>query len=75
MDRREEAVALMNGQRLRNVKACLAQNDRAGKGTGVRLTYSHMNAISSSPVLAFQGAPRMKTDVEYQIRQAEPTNL
>ena len=63
-----EARNIMDQTRLNNVRACYSKNDKAKPGAGVRLTYGWENTLSSTFVDSYKGPPRMKTDVEYQIR-------
>ncbi|KAG8529255.1 uncharacterized protein KY384_005890 [Bacidia gigantensis] len=63
---REEALSTMNGDRIRNVRQCFTHNKR--RGQGIRFGYGFGGGLSESFIPAFNGAPRMKTDLEYQIR-------
>ena len=69
---RSEAVDLMNTSRPHNVKQCFAQNN--APGTGLRLGYGAGGGLSESFVQRFQGIPRMKTDIEHQIRYVCPSD-
>lgn len=65
---RSQAIAAMYEQgRLRNVKQCFSMNDQRN-GWGVRLAYGWQGAENISPMPPYQGKPRMKTDIESQIR-------
>ncbi|KAL8797596.1 MAG: hypothetical protein Q9195_000413 [Heterodermia aff. obscurata] len=63
---RPEAVEKLNAGRLPNVKQCftLLENKR---GAGIRLNYGYGGNLGQNFVPAFEGTPRMKTDIEYQI--------
>lgn len=63
---RREAIDTMSSARLQNVKQCFAFNIRPGEA--VRLAYGYGGGLSQSYQAAFTGSPRMKTDVEYQIK-------
>ena len=56
----------MNASKLSKVKQCYTHNNK--RGTGTRYAYSPGGGLSESYISAFQGTPRMKTDIEYQIR-------
>lgn len=62
---REDATNIMNETRLSNVKQCYAFNAR---GSGHRLSYGWGGGLVSAYVPAWSGPPRMKTDVEYQVK-------
>ena len=62
----EEARELMLETVLPNVKQCYSFKGRGG----VRLTYANKGGVNSTYIDHFQGLPRMKTDVEVQIRYA-----
>ena len=66
VEKRDEAIKLMNRSRLNNVKQCFTLN--VDPGTGCRLGYGYGGGLSETFVPRFQGIPRMKTDIEYQIR-------
>ena len=63
---RKEAITAMNREKLHNVRQCLALNERPGDG--LRLGYSLGGGLSQSYQPGFKGTPRMKTDIEYQVR-------
>lgn len=56
-----------DGGKLRNVKQCFSVNDRK-PGWGIRWGYGRGGEPTSAPIPPFQGRPRMKTDIESQIR-------
>ena len=56
----------MNNERLHNVRQCFTLSDRVGDG--IRLGYGFGGGLSQSYQAAFRGTPRMKTDIEYQIK-------
>ncbi|KAI2786749.1 hypothetical protein POX_g09141 [Penicillium oxalicum] len=67
----EEASSLMfDGPRLRNVLRCFSIDSRDQR-RGVHLSYNREGAPSQSPVQAFKGYPRMKSDVASQTRHQE----
>ena len=67
---RQEAIDTMSSERLHNVKQCFSFNIRPGEA--VRLAYGWGGGLSQSYQPAFKGSPRMKTDVEYQIKYVCP---
>ena len=68
IERLEEASSvLFDGVRPRNVKRCYCI-DRKDKRRGIHLSYSRMGEPSQAPVPAYNGSPRMKSDLESQIR-------
>lgn len=68
IESRPEAQSIMHdGGRLRNVKQCFSVNDRK-LGWGIRWGYGRGGEPTSGPIPPFQGRPRMKTDIESQIR-------
>ena len=64
IENNEEARELMLRTVLPNVKQCYSFKGRGG----VRLTYANKGGLNSTFVDPFSGVPRMKTDVEIQIR-------
>ncbi len=62
---RGEAIAKMKATRLSNVKQCFTQNVKPG--TGLRLNYGYGGDLAQGYIGPFNGVPRMKTDIEYQI--------
>jgi len=68
IERLEEASSvLFDGARPKNVKRCYCI-DRKDKRRGIHLSYSRMGEPSQAPVPAYNGSPRMKSDLESQIR-------
>ncbi|KAL9026519.1 MAG: hypothetical protein Q9196_004825 [Gyalolechia fulgens] len=65
IENRQDAVNTMSDTRIQNVKQCYAPNVRPG--TGIRFSYGWGGGLSENYVPAFNGPPRMKTDVEFQI--------
>ncbi len=57
---------MMNHERLNNVRQCFALNERPGDG--IRIGYGYGGGLSQSFQPGFRGSPRMKTDIEFQIR-------
>ncbi|KAL8953621.1 MAG: hypothetical protein Q9222_000547 [Ikaeria aurantiellina] len=66
---RADAVNAMSDARLRNVKQCFTHNVRSG--TGIRFSYGFGGGLSENFVPAFNGPPRMKTDVEFQVNACQ----
>ncbi|KAL8785930.1 MAG: hypothetical protein Q9213_003079 [Squamulea squamosa] len=64
IDNRKDASDLMNATRLPNVKQCFTHNT---KNTGHRFTYGWGGGVVQGHVPAWNGQPRMKTDVEFQV--------
>ncbi|THC91439.1 hypothetical protein EYZ11_009106 [Aspergillus tanneri] len=68
IERLEEASSvLFDGQRPRNVKRCYCI-DQADRRRGIHLSYSRAGEPSQAPVPAYNGNPRMKTDLASQTR-------
>ncbi|KAL8705541.1 MAG: hypothetical protein Q9201_001358 [Fulgogasparrea decipioides] len=65
IDSRPDAVNVMSDTRLQNVKQCFTHNVRPG--TGIRFSYGWGGGLAENYIPAYQGPPRMKTDVEYQV--------
>ncbi|BDD63230.1 hypothetical protein MAP00_008150 [Monascus purpureus] len=64
----EEATSvLFDSQRPRNVKRCYCI-DPSNRRRGIHLSYSRSGEPSQAPVPAFNGSPRMKSDLASQIR-------
>jgi hypothetical protein len=63
---RNDGVAALEGNNSRNVKQCYTLNNQAG--SGLRLSHGFGGGLSQSYVEPFKGIPRMKTDLEYQIK-------
>jgi hypothetical protein len=58
---------LFDGVRPRNVKRCFCI-DKTDKRRGIHLGFTRTGEPIQSPVPAYNGHPRMKTDVETRIR-------
>ncbi|KAL8711114.1 MAG: hypothetical protein Q9220_004495 [cf. Caloplaca sp. 1 TL-2023] len=69
VDSRADAVNVMSDARLRNVKQCFTHNVRSG--TGIRFSYGFGGGLSENFVPAFNGPPRMKTDLEFQVNTCQ----
>ena len=65
MEDRGKAIAAMKSTRLTNVKQIFSQNNK--RGTGLRLNYGYGGNLAQNYIPEYQGVPRMKTDIEYQI--------
>ncbi|KAL2003571.1 hypothetical protein VTN02DRAFT_3237 [Thermoascus thermophilus] len=63
----EASSVLFDGQRPRNVKRCYCI-DQADRRRGIHLSYSRTGEPSQAPVPAYTGRPRMRTDIDSQIR-------
>ena len=63
-----EAKDLMSNGHIYNVRQCLCLNDAARVGAGIRLIHGYANTLSSNSIDPYSGPPRMKTDLEFQIR-------
>ncbi|EGD94533.1 DNA repair protein Rad18 [Trichophyton tonsurans CBS 112818] len=64
----EEASKIMfDGARPRNVKRCYCI-DSGDRRRGIHLAFNRTGDPSQSPIPAFTGRPRMKTDIDIQIR-------
>lgn len=64
----EEASKIMfDGARPRNVKRCYCIDSR-DRRRGIHLAFNRTGDPSQSPIPAFTGRPRMKTDIDIQIR-------
>lgn len=66
---RKEAIDVMHSARLSNVKQCFAHNN--DPGTGLRLAYGYGGGLSQNYIAPFRGTPRMKTDIEWQIKSVD----
>lgn len=66
IENRNDGVAALEGDKSRNVRQCYTLNNQAG--SGLRLGYGYGGTLSQSFLDPFRGIPRMKTDVEYQIK-------
>ncbi|OJJ34299.1 hypothetical protein ASPWEDRAFT_173721 [Aspergillus wentii DTO 134E9] len=68
IERLEDASSvLFDEQRPRNVKRCYCI-DRADRRRGIHLSYSRTGEPSQAPVPAYNGNPRMKSDLASRIR-------
>ncbi|KAL1995373.1 hypothetical protein VTN49DRAFT_1560 [Thermomyces lanuginosus] len=63
----EATSTLFDGPPLRNVKRCFSIDQR-DRRRGFHLAYGRHGQASSTPVAAFEGRPRMKSDIDAQIR-------
>lgn len=64
----EEASEVLYGSdRLHNVRRCYSF-DPNSKRRGLHLTYTRSGEASQDPIAEWNGAPRMRTDIEAQIR-------
>ncbi|KAL9129739.1 MAG: hypothetical protein Q9217_001897 [Psora testacea] len=68
---RKEAIARMNEARIPNVRQCFTHNNKSG--SGARFGYGFGGNLSETYIHPFDGTPRMKTDVEYQINAQRGT--
>ncbi|KAL8673351.1 MAG: hypothetical protein Q9168_002230 [Polycauliona sp. 1 TL-2023] len=64
IETRQEVMKVMNETRLSNVKQCYTHNTR---GSGLRYSYGWGGGLIQGYVPPWNGQPRMKTDVEYQV--------
>ncbi|KAK9561447.1 Structural maintenance of chromosomes protein 6 [Aspergillus fumigatus] len=68
IERLEDASSvLFDGQRPKNVKRCYCI-DRTDRRRGIHLSYSRTGDPIQAPVQAYNGSPRMRSDLESQIR-------
>ena len=65
-ERRDDGVKALEGASSLHVKQCYTLNVKPG--SGLRLTHGYGGGLSQSYIDPFKGVPRMKTDVEYQIK-------
>ncbi|RAK74372.1 DNA repair protein SMC6 [Aspergillus fijiensis CBS 313.89] len=65
-DLEEASSVLFDGQKPRNVKRCYCI-DPTNRRRGFHLSYSRNGEPSQAPVPAYNGSPRMKSDLAYQI--------
>lgn len=75
-DRREGEQLMYAGARPKNVKQCFTLHSGSGRrGWGIRLGFMQGNGnnATSSPIKPPHGKPRMKTDVDSQIRYQKET--
>ena len=66
IENRDDGVAALLGDKSRNVKQCYSVNVKPG--SGLRLSRGFGGGLSQNYLDPFIGIPRMKTDVEYQIK-------
>lgn len=66
IENRKNAIDTMSNARLANVRQCFALNVRPGEG--LRIAQGYRGGLSQSHIPAWRGSPRMKTDIEYQIK-------
>lgn len=62
---REDGVAALEGPNRINVRQCFSLNAHRG---GLRLSYGYDGGLTQNFIEPFRGIPRMKTDIEYQIK-------
>lgn len=62
---RENGVAALEGPTRTNVRQCFTMNSQRG---GLRLSYGYGGGLTQNFIEPFRGIPRMKTDIEYQIK-------
>jgi chromosome segregation ATPase len=68
IEKLEEASSILfDGNRPRNAKRCYCI-DQADRRRGIHLSYSRTGEPSQSPIPAYTGRPRMRTDLDSQIR-------
>ncbi|KAJ5469449.1 hypothetical protein N7539_009067 [Penicillium diatomitis] len=71
VEKLEDATSLMfNGERLKNVARCFSIDSRDQR-RGIHLSYNREGGPSQSPVAAYKGYPRMKSDAASQTRHQE----
>lgn len=66
-DLEEASAVLFEDPRPKNVKRCYSI-DKADRRRGIHLSYSRTGEPSQTPVPAYTGRPRMRTDIDSQIR-------
>lgn len=66
IDDRRDAIAIMDDNKLLNVKQCLTPNN--DPGTGLRLAYAYGGGLTQSYQQAWRGNPRMHLDKDSYIR-------
>ena len=66
-DLEEASRTLFDGDRPKNVRRCFCI-DKRDKRRGIHLAFNRAGEPTQSPVSAYNGHPRMKTDTETQIR-------
>jgi hypothetical protein len=63
----EASKILFEGGRVRNVRRCLCIDAR-DRRRGVTLSYGRTGEPSQAPIAPYVGRPRMKSDIDSQIR-------
>ncbi|KAL1983086.1 hypothetical protein VTN96DRAFT_499 [Rasamsonia emersonii] len=71
-DLEEASAVLFEDPRPKNVKRCYSI-DKADRRRGIHLSYSRTGEPSQTPVPAYTGRPRMRTDIDSQIRLQRET--
>ncbi|OKL63400.1 hypothetical protein UA08_02093 [Talaromyces atroroseus] len=66
----EASATLFEGERLRCVKRCLCIDSR-DRRRGVTLAYGRTGEPSQAPIAPYTGRPRMRSDIDSQIRLQE----
>ena len=66
-DSDEGYAAMYSGERPRNVKVCLVFHPKR-RGLGQRYRWGAGGGPANDPINEWGRAPRMKTDIEYQIK-------
>ncbi|KAK2750907.1 Structural maintenance of chromosomes protein 6 [Onygenales sp. PD_40] len=69
-DLEEASKILFDGERPRNVKRCFCIDQR-DRRRGIHLSFTRAGEPNQTPVQAYTGRPRMKTDIESQIRMQQ----
>ncbi len=59
-------MAALEGPSQQKVKQCFTLNKVAG--SGLRISRGYGGGLSQTFIDPFRGVPRMKTDIEYQIK-------
>lgn len=67
----EASKILFEGGRVRNVRRCLCIDAR-DRRRGVTLSYGRTGEPSQAPVAPYVGRPRMKSDIDSQIKYVLP---
>lgn len=65
----EASKILFEGGRVRNVRRCLCIDAR-DRRRGVTLSYGRTGEPSQAPIAPYVGRPRMKSDIDSQIKYA-----
>jgi structural maintenance of chromosomes protein 6 len=69
-DMEEASEVLYGRERPRNVRRCYTFDPNT-KRRGLHLTYTRSGEASQDPIAEWNGAPRMRTDIEAQVRLRE----